>query len=250
MSTFIINKIFSQTICTKDVLIYNKDILILYWISTNNLLLEYINSLFARFSYELWNLYLYFDTYYIINKRGFIMFKITKVLNYLSIVTDVIFFIVFIFFGSIIIANDELISNSSNANEVPAEAFVMVGVIFLFIAFLFVVMIGLSIIYNQKLNKAKTPNELIGWSVVMIIFGYFLVGLFGLLLTQEELDKKNNITNPDSIKVEPVVTTSSSVADKESSTEDKLIKIKALYEEGIITEEEYNQKRKEIINNF
>ena len=111
-------------------------------------------------------------------------------------------------------------------------------------------MIGLSIIYNQKLNKAKTPNELIGWSVVMIIFGYFLVGLFGLLLTQEELDKKNNITNPDSIKVEPVVTTSSSVADKESSTEDKLIKIKALYEEGIITEEEYNQKRKEIINNF
>lgn len=230
--------------------LYNKDILILYWISTNNLLLEYINSLFARFSYELWNLYLYFDTYYIINKRGFIMFKITKVLNYLSIVTDVIFFIVFIFFGSIIIANAELISNSSNTNEVPAEAFVMVGVIFLFIAFLFVVMIGLSIIYNQKLNKAKTPNELIGWSVVMIIFGYFLVGLFGLLLTQEELDKKNNITNPDPIKVEPVVTTSSSVADKESSTEDKLIKIKALYEEGIITEEEYNQKRKEIINNF
>ncbi len=178
------------------------------------------------------------------------MFKITKVLNYLSIVTDVIFFIVFIFFGSIIIANAELISNSSNTNEVPAEAFVMVGVIFLFIAFLFVVMIGLSIIYNQKLNKAKTPNELIGWPVVMIIFGYFLVGLFGLLLTQEELDKKNNITNPDPIKVEPVVTTSSSVADKESSTEDKLIKIKALYEEGIITEEEYNQKRKEIINNF
>ena len=177
------------------------------------------------------------------------MFKTTKILNYIAIAGDILFFLIFFSMGFFVIFNDNNLSNLFPEYQIPPNVYSLLGFIMLFISFIFVIMIGVSIIYNQKLNKAQSPKDLLGWSVVMIIFGYVIVGVLGLLLTEEDLKDKDGTCKKENTDKTNVVTTSTTNK-CDNTIEEKLEKIKSLYDNGLITKDEYDQKRKDILRNF
>lgn len=168
------------------------------------------------------------------------MLKITKVFNLVSIALDVLMIIIFVSLGCFFIIAPASVFEHSH---ISIDAVRASGYVFLFVAFCFLIMIGFSIIYNQKLKSAKEPNDLTGWSVVMIICGYFIVGVLGLLITDKDFEKEKS---HEEIKKDPILSSSTSTIEG-ATVEEKLRKLKNLYNEGLITEEDYTSKRKELL---
>lgn len=124
-----------------------------------------------------------------------------------------------------------------------AKVFIWIGMISGAIA-IFPLVIG--ILALKKLDEAKTKDELTGWAIATVICCSTLGGIFMLCITEEELDENSTNQNPAQPKTE---NPSQSTTEYSSSTiEEELAKTKALYDKGLLDEEEYQSIRKSIIS--
>lgn len=97
----------------------------------------------------------------------------------------------------------------------------------------------------NAIKRATSKEKLIPWAIVTIIFSNLVSGILLLIMSESELNSAYQET-PKSFKTNEV--TGSTL--KEDDTYTKLMKLKSLYEQGLISEEEYKEKREEYIDKF
>ena len=142
-----------------------------------------------------------------------------------------------------------------------AKVFLIIGMIYSFVL-VFPIIIG-SIAIN-RLNTAKKREELTGIGVAALLLVSTLGGIFMLCVSQEELDKANNVV-PDTsepqkeikakeIEQKPVTTPVQEevVYEYDYSEEDRSVdyienikELKTLLDNGALTQEEYDILKKE-----
>lgn len=172
------------------------------------------------------------------------MYKATKVLNLVSIVIDVIMFILFLVLGfSMFTYVDSLVYDSHYPDE-GSMMYQMIGAGMIAVSFVFTIGISFSIIYNQKLKNAKCAADIRPWSIVMLFFGYFIVGLLGLLIEDKDFPNNSNNKNVESEFINSFYSSSTTSTSKTET----LKNLKKLYEEGVLTEEEYIKKTSDLID--
>ena len=119
-----------------------------------------------------------------------------------------------------------------------------------------------GILAINKINTATKKDELVGMGVCAILFCSTLGGIFMLCITDEELQSNVQYVQPEYVdnqnnQVEYVV---ESQEQSNKSTENKeqnpdidnvelLSRYKNLLDKGIISQEEYEQKKEEILKN-
>lgn len=119
-----------------------------------------------------------------------------------------------------------------------------------------------GILAINKINTATKKDELVGMGVCAILFCSTLGGIFMLCITDEELQSNVQYVQPEYVdnqnnQVEYVV---ESQEQSNKNTENKeqnpdidnvelLSRYKNLLDKGIISQEEYEQKKEEILKN-
>lgn len=132
-----------------------------------------------------------------------------------------------------------------------AKIFIWISIIFQF-WMIFPLIIG--ILALNKLDTAKTKDELLVMSVLTTLFCNVIAGIFMFCIKEEELNeeyyeqiKKQKQKNENT---ESISTSSDSELPDTKELTKELEKAKKLYEDKLITEEEYNQMREKILNKF
>ena len=141
-----------------------------------------------------------------------------------------------------------------------AKVFLIIGMIYEF-ALIFPIIIG-SIAIN-RLNTAKKREELTGIGVAALLLVSTLGGIFMLCVSQEELDRANNVVTTESKPLEetpvkkidqkpaePVieeVESESNYLEEEHNVDyiDNIKELKSLLDAGALTQEEYDILKKE-----
>ena len=105
-----------------------------------------------------------------------------------------------------------------------------------------------AILINYAIKKARRKDELIVWAVLCIIFVNLIAGILMLTMPEIELyDPRQPINN----EYKSNHVTASKVVEAKVLDEDdvhgRLMELKKLFEDGIITEEEYQEKRQKYI---
>lgn len=115
-----------------------------------------------------------------------------------------------------------------------AKVFIIISMI-LFFYLIFPIVLG--IISIRKLDSVKTVDELLPWGVTTLICVSPIAGILMLCIKQDDIDKArfyhNNITSTGYL----------SSNDKVSN----LIELKQLFDDGIIDEQTYNEKRTKLV---
>lgn len=164
------------------------------------------------------------------------MLRISKILNIFFAVFDVILFALFFGLGLGIAMNATSIASGINHPHADSTVIQAIGRTYFGISFIFLVILGFSIIYNQKIKCATSKDQFMPWAILMVIFGYLIVGLLALLANENEY--ANN-----AIKIK-----STSIPNDNNDITMQLQKLKSLYDQGLISEEDYNNKKKEILD--
>ena len=120
--------------------------------------------------------------------------------------------------------------------KTAAKVFLIIGMV---LQFYFVLPIIFGAITISKINNARYKSELTGWGVVSIIFVSVLGGIFTLCIPGYEFSHKPQYTSTSS--------SSSSTSSSNSTTFKKLADLKSLYDDGIIDEATYNEKRQKYL---
>ena len=101
--------------------------------------------------------------------------------------------------------------------------------------FFFIILATVDEIAAVRLNKARndqaSSSEVLGWSIYLLFFAGLIGGIFGILGSQGAGNEKSG----------------SSSSYRFGSLEQRLKELDALYEKGLITQEEYLERRRKII---
>lgn len=118
--------------------------------------------------------------------------------------------------------------------------------------------IPLCFIVVMKVKGATSKDKLIVWGVLALIFVNVISGILILCIKEEELkpvENKiigtngiSNVYNATSSKVIENPTAKQNADAGDAYT--RLMSLKHLFEEGLITEEEYKEKRQQFIDKF
>ncbi|MEE1313601.1 MAG: SHOCT domain-containing protein [Lachnospiraceae bacterium] len=114
-----------------------------------------------------------------------------------------------------------------------------------------------------KVKPGKTQSKM-GFvvGILFVILGVFVViptfGLFGLIWTGVAgmiafTHYKNGFSNEGVATHEIIIEDGMEITEKDNAEEDieaKLIKLNSLYDQRLITKEEYDEKRKELLDEF
>jgi len=125
--------------------------------------------------------------------------------------------------------------------KTAARVFIILGMV---CGFWMIVPLIVGAIALGKLSSAKSKDELLGVSICTLLFCSVLGGVFMLCLSDSEFE---------GAKTEPKTDTNvtiTTVNEPKASAEDvtvKLEKLNKLRQNGVITEEEYEAKKKELI---
>ncbi len=99
----------------------------------------------------------------------------------------------------------------------------------------YIILATVDIIAAVRLNKARndqaSSSEVLGWSIYLLFFAGLIGGIFGILGSQGAGNEKSG----------------SSSSYRYGSLEQRLKELDALYEKGLITQEEYLERRRKII---
>jgi len=115
--------------------------------------------------------------------------------------------------------------------KTAAKVFTIIGMIF---GFFLIYPIVLGVICLRKLEEAKSREDIFTWAIINIFLVSFLGGIFMLLIGEDELGEASVIDAP-SVK-------------KTSSAAEKLVELKKLYDDGVITEAEYQEKKQKYVD--
>ena len=112
----------------------------------------------------------------------------------------------------------------------------------------------IGILALNKLDSAKNKDELLVMSILTTLFCSAIAGIFMFCIKEEEINeeyyeqiKKQKQKNENT---ESISTSSDSELPDTKELTKELEKAKKLYEDKLITEEEYNQMREKILNKF
>lgn len=168
------------------------------------------------------------------------MIKLSRILNIIFGILDVFFFVLFLSLGLyFVLKANWILTSTIDPYEPSAVAMSSFGWFFISFGCFFLIPAGLSIIYNQKIKKATCQNDILTWAIVMVIFGYLIVGLLPLLADEDEyLAYKATIEKPS-----PATQNSEDISIK-------LKKLQDLRSQNLISKEEYENKRKDIIDHL
>ena len=101
--------------------------------------------------------------------------------------------------------------------------------------FFYIILATVDVIAAVRLNKARndqaSSSEVLGWSIYLLFFAGLIGGIFGILGSQGAGNEKSG----------------SSSSYRFGSLEQRLKELDALYEKGLITQEEYLERRRKII---
>ena len=106
---------------------------------------------------------------------------------------------------------------------------------------IFLIPVIVDVIGLKKLNNAVSKDELLAISIVVLIFGGLIPGILMLCANEDDLL---------GIKRTQVKTTQTIKEDKKEDITTKLEKLKKLKDNGTITENEFNELRKQVIDNY
>ena len=96
----------------------------------------------------------------------------------------------------------------------------------------------LGIFAIKKLDNAKSTSELKTWGILSMFFVSTLGGIFMLCVRDDELSENVVLVN------------NSSGYDRAYDPSEKLIELKQLFDEGVIDESVYNEKRKKYLEDL
>ena len=118
--------------------------------------------------------------------------------------------------------------------KMAAKVFLIIGMVFTFYL-IFPIIVGVNAI--NRLNTAKTVEDLKGYGIASILCVSVLGGIFMLFVRQEELDDNN------------YVQLASECYHDENSCDpsERLLELKFLLDDGIISKEIYEEKRKKYL---
>lgn len=106
-----------------------------------------------------------------------------------------------------------------------------------------------AILINKAIKKARRKDELIVWAVLCIIFVNLIAGI--LMFTMSDIEFYGNYTSSSNTTQDKSHVTASKVVEAKVLDEDdvhgRLMELKKLFEDGIITEKEYQEKRQKYI---
>lgn len=124
--------------------------------------------------------------------------------------------------------------------KTAAKVFIWIGMIGGAIC-VFPLVIG--ILALKKIEEAKSLSELQGWGIAVLLCCSTLGGIFMLNIRQEDL------TDNDTISAQQAPTQSSQELNNNSHhIEQELMKAQELHNAGILTDDEYQEIRKSIID--
>ena len=106
----------------------------------------------------------------------------------------------------------------------------------IFVAYAVCIGIILPIYALRRIDTAKSKKDLQVWGIVILIFSNLVAGILILLIDDEELNRKA-INN----------------SNKQITTDelsDRLEKLRRIKEEQNLTDEEYNELKKKVIDDF
>lgn len=132
-----------------------------------------------------------------------------------------------------------------------AKIFIWISIIFQF-WLIFPLIIG--ILALNKLDSAKNKDELLVMSILTTLFCSAIAGIFMFCIKEEELNEDYyNMTKKQKQENEDTKNITNSSEFKLPDTKEltkELEKLKKLYEDKLITEEEYNQMRSKAISKY
>ena len=125
-----------------------------------------------------------------------------------------------------------------------AKVFLIIAMILEF-PLIFPVVIGVLTI--NKINHARSAKELTGWGIASLILVSLLGGVFTLCIKDSDLNPTTPyvvVESPKTVEVKPVEKKEEPV---ETGLEyiDNIRELKKLYDDGVLTEEEFTQLKKE-----
>lgn len=166
-----------------------------------------------------------------------------KILNIITIIASCFGAFTFLIVGILflVIPINEFTYNSPTP-VTPEElkaiqvVFNTLGIVFLCVIPMMAIPIVLAIVCNKKIDKATSRDSIIGWAVVDLIFVNFISGIL-LFIAAFDDNKKDDVVEAH------VEVTHDNVAIK-------LKQLNSLRDNCLITDEEYNKKRKEILDSI
>lgn len=132
-----------------------------------------------------------------------------------------------------------------------AKFFIWISIIF---QFWLILPLIIGILALNKLDSAKNKDELLVMSILTTLFCSVIAGIFMFCIKEEELNEDYyNMTKKQKQKNEDTKNITNSSEFKLPDTKEltkELEKLKKLYEDKLITEEEYNQMRSKAISKY
>lgn len=119
-------------------------------------------------------------------------------------------------------------------------AMLVMGIVYMVIS---IPVLVINIIAFKKVAAARCADDVsIAWKVVILLFSNIISGVILLIMKDEdyltEAEKAEKMSQEEFTK---------SASSTNSEKFDDLLKLKSLLDAGVITEEEYNAKKKEIL---
>ena len=127
--------------------------------------------------------------------------------------------------------------------KTAAKTFIIIAMI---ITFWMIYPIIVGSIALSKLNSSTEKSQLVGIGVCTIIFCSQLGGIFMLCIPESEFKGKAESVAAETVTAE-TLTTGAKELQKSNVIED-LQQLKTLFDDGIISEEDYNRKRQEYLD--
>lgn len=119
-----------------------------------------------------------------------------------------------------------------------SKVFVIIGMA---LGFFLIVPLAIGVNALDKINTAKKKEELKTIAILTLFFCSFLGGIFMLLIDDDDLKENGEPTEIDSDENKTVDNT---------DYLEKIKRLKRLYDEGILNQEEFEKKKSEYLSNL
>ena len=106
----------------------------------------------------------------------------------------------------------------------------------------------------NRLNEAKKKEDITGVAICTLIFCSVIAGILMLCMTEDDFAKKNSLTKYEQKLVDSVICAMDEETEDNDVYDDEIVvklrKLKALFNEGLIDEQEYLERRKRYLDDL